>query len=126
MDECLNTLVAYVEGEKFRRSEKAKKKERIFKVKVQSPQPKFDIIPSPAVEVEKVDVPAVEPENVIPVPVAEVEKAPEVIVTTTTPDEKTTDVLAQVNGKVVSDEVEVDSEKLVEGVIVQINASLDN
>ncbi|KAJ8565877.1 hypothetical protein K7X08_008453 [Anisodus acutangulus] len=58
------------------------------------------------------------------VPTAQVKKAVDVIVSTA-PDEKTTDVLAQVNGKVVSAEVEVDSEKVVEGVLAQINA-LDN
>ncbi|KAJ8540015.1 hypothetical protein K7X08_026404 [Anisodus acutangulus] len=55
--------------------------------------------------------------------VAQVEKVPEVIVPAA-PDEKTTDVPAQVNGKVVSNEVEVDSENLVEGIIAQI--TLDN
>ncbi|KAJ8532986.1 hypothetical protein K7X08_015875 [Anisodus acutangulus] len=137
MDECLNTLVTYVEGKKFRRSEKAKKKEneRTLREKVQEPQLKFGIIHSPAVEVEKVDVPAAElekvdvpaaePDKVIPMPVAEVEKTPDIIVPAAT-DEKTSDVPAQVNGKIVSDAVEVNCEKLVEGVIAQINTSLDN
>ncbi|KAJ8564395.1 hypothetical protein K7X08_000855 [Anisodus acutangulus] len=117
----------------------------ISAVEVQTPQQKIGIIRSPAIEVkkvdflvaehekvdvpvvepEKVDVSAVEPEKVVPVPVAEVEKAPEVIVPAAY-DEKTSDVPAQVNGKVVSDEVKVDSEKLVEGIITQINASLDS
>ncbi|KAJ8534771.1 hypothetical protein K7X08_016499 [Anisodus acutangulus] len=65
---------------------------------------------------QSVDVPAAEPEKVIRVPIAEVEKAPEVIVQAV-PDEKTIDVPTQFNGKIVSDEVKVDSEKLVEGVI---------
>ncbi|KAJ8550836.1 hypothetical protein K7X08_000206 [Anisodus acutangulus] len=129
IEEFLNTLVAYVEGGKFRRSEKAKKKENemTLKEKVQAPAQKFDNIRSPAVEVD-VPRPVVEVENVdvhyFPMPTAQVEKAVEVIVPAA-PDEKTTDFLAQVNGKIISAEVEVDSEKVVTGVITQINASLD-
>ncbi|KAJ8558050.1 hypothetical protein K7X08_004816 [Anisodus acutangulus] len=131
-------------------SEKAKKKdkERTLKEKVQTPASKFGIIHGLTVEVEKVDVPVVEPEKVnvpadelekvVPVTVAKVEKAPKVIASVAQVkktlevimpaalDEKTTNVLAQVNGKVVLVEVEVYSEKVVEGVITQINASLDN
>ncbi|KAJ8537599.1 hypothetical protein K7X08_000009 [Anisodus acutangulus] len=98
-------------------------------------------IPRPAAEVENVDVPIVELEKVIPVVVAEVEKAPEVtvpiaqvekvakvhvpaaqfekaveVIMPAAHDEKTTNIPAQVNGMVVS-EVEVDSEKVVVGVI---------
>ncbi|KAJ8538759.1 hypothetical protein K7X08_030055 [Anisodus acutangulus] len=85
MEECLNTLVAYVDGKHFRRSEKVKKneKERTFKEKVQLSAPKFGIIRSLVAEVdvlepEKVGVHVVEVEKLIHVTVAKVEKVLEV------------------------------------------------
>ncbi|KAJ8567419.1 hypothetical protein K7X08_019627 [Anisodus acutangulus] len=92
------------------------------------------LVPMSVVEVEKAPkVPALvaEVEKVaeVPVPTAQVEKAIKVLVSAAR-DEKTVNVPAQVNGKVVSAtsqvEVELDNKKIVAGVIVQINASLDN
>ncbi|KAJ8555581.1 hypothetical protein K7X08_013077 [Anisodus acutangulus] len=99
-------------------------------VATQAPVQKIGIIRSSVAEVEKIDVPrlATEVENV-DVPPVEFEKAVEVLVPTSH-DEKTTDVSAQVNDKVVSDtsqvEVDLDNDKLIVGVITHINASFDN
>ncbi|KAJ8562314.1 hypothetical protein K7X08_011605 [Anisodus acutangulus] len=141
MEESLNVLVAYVEAEKFRRSEKEKKNEETLKEK--GDEPTAEIL-RPAAQVEKVDIPrsTSDFEKVeVPRPASKIEKHEKVevpmpaaqdaadVLAPTTEVEKEKYVAAQVNEKNASEtsqvDIEFDSEKVVLGGLFQTNGSLD-